>query len=230
MRLLTGVGKPGQIGASLAAAFAGQGDTLLLVGRQAHEARARAEELRANGASAFGYGADLSDPDQVGQLADQIRREHGPSLSAVVHAAGGFAMSGPVGESDVAVWDTQLAINLRTAYVTSRAFLPMLRAGRGSLVFFASEKALPGASVAEASAYAVAKAGVVTLMRAIAAEERPNGVRANAVAPATVRTATNLSAMGSAGSYVELGAVAETVSFLCSAAASAVTGQVIRLK
>jgi NAD(P)-dependent dehydrogenase (short-subunit alcohol dehydrogenase family) len=143
-------------------------------------------------------------------------------------------MSGPVGESDVAVWDTQLTINLRTAYVTSRAFLPMLRAGSGSLVFFASETALPGASVAQASAYAVAKTGVVTLMRAISAEERPHGVRANAVAPAAVRTASNVSSMGESGStsggYVELSAVAEAVSFLCSPAASAVSGQVIRLK
>ena len=186
------------------------------------------------GADAFGYSADLSDPDDVSRLVDQIQREHGQSLNAVVHAAGGFAMSGPVGESDVTVWDTQLAINLRTAYVTSRAFLPMLRAGRGSLVFFASEKALPGASVAEASAYAVAKTGVVTLMRAIAAEERKNGVRANAVAPATVRTASNVSAMGESGSafggYVEMDDVAKAVSYLCSPAAQAVTGQVIRLK
>jgi len=139
-------------------------------------------------------------------------------------------MSGPVCESDVAVWDTQLSINLRTAYLVARGFLPLLRAGKGSIVFFASETALPGASIASASAYAVAKTGVVTLMRAIAAEERTNGVRANAVAPATVRTASNVAAMGEDGSYVELSAVAEAVSFLCSPAASAVTGQVIRLK
>ena len=139
-------------------------------------------------------------------------------------------MSGPVGESDPAVWSSQLAVNLTTAYVTSRAFMPMLRAGRGSIVFFASEKALPGASVAGASAYAVAKTGVVTLMRAIAAEERAHGVRANAVAPASVRTAANVSAMGADGDYVELEAVAAAVIFLCSQAAAAVTGQVVRLK
>jgi 3-oxoacyl-[acyl-carrier protein] reductase len=108
--------------------------------------------------------------------------------------------------------------------------MPMLRAGGGSLVFFASEKALPGASVAGASAYAVAKTGVVVLMRAIAAEERVNGVRANAVAPASVRTAANIAAMGAEGDYVELDAVAAAVSFLCSPAASAVTGQVVRLR
>jgi 3-oxoacyl-[acyl-carrier protein] reductase len=139
-------------------------------------------------------------------------------------------MSGPVGESDLSVWNSQLAVNLTTAYVTSRCFMPMLRAGGGSLVFFASEKALPGASVAGASAYAVAKTGVVVLMRAIAAEERVNGVRANAVAPASVRTAANIAAMGAEGDYVELDAVAAAVSFLCSPAASAVTGQVVRLR
>jgi NAD(P)-dependent dehydrogenase (short-subunit alcohol dehydrogenase family) len=139
-------------------------------------------------------------------------------------------MSGPVGESDLAVWNSQLAVNLTTAYVTSRGFMPMLRAGGGSLVFFASEKALPGASIAGASAYAVAKSGVVVLMRAIAAEERANGVRANAVAPTSVRTAANVAAMGAEADYVELDAVAKAVSFLCSPAAGAITGQVIRLK
>lgn len=230
MLLLTGVGKPGQIGAALAEAFAREGDTVLLAGRHADQVNAVAESLRSSGAKAFAFAADLADVDSVNRLATDIQRDHGPKLSALVHAAGGFAMSGPVGESDPAVWASQLSVNLTTAYLTSRAFMQMLRAGRGSIVFFASEKALPGASVAGAAAYAVAKSGVVTLMRAIAAEERASGVRANAVAPATVRTAANTAAMGKASDYVEMEAVTAAVSFLCSPRASAITGQVIRLK
>jgi NAD(P)-dependent dehydrogenase (short-subunit alcohol dehydrogenase family) len=143
--------------------------------------------------------------------------------------AGGFAMSGPVAESSDDLWNRQLAINLTTAYVTARAFLPSLRAGRGSLVFFASRAAIPGGAVAKMSAYAVAKSGVATLMRAIAAEERPNGVRANALAPSSIRTASNVQAMGDAAPYVERQQVADAVLFLCSEQASAITGTIMPL-
>jgi len=138
-------------------------------------------------------------------------------------------MSGPIADSDVAGWNRQLAINLTTAFVTTRALLPMLRTGRGAIVYFASEAALPGARVAAMAAYAVAKTGVLTLMRAVAQEERGNGVRANAVAPSSIRTATNVQAMGDGVRYVEREEVADTVLYLCSERASAVTGQVLRL-
>ena len=162
-------------------------------------------------------------------LAETVRTSHGPSLKALVHMAGGFALSGPVAESTHEVWNRQLSINLTTAYLTARAFLPLLRVGRGSLVFFASQAALPGVAVAKISAYAVAKTGVVALMRAIAAEERPNGVRANALAPTSIRTASNVQSMGEAVRYVERQQVADAVLFLCSEQASAITGTVMPL-
>jgi NAD(P)-dependent dehydrogenase (short-subunit alcohol dehydrogenase family) len=64
-------------------------------------------------------------------------------------------------------------------------------------------------------------------MRAIAAEERPNGVRANAVAPSSIRTATNVREMGDKAKYVEREQVADVVLFLCSARASAVSGLLV---
>jgi NAD(P)-dependent dehydrogenase (short-subunit alcohol dehydrogenase family) len=83
--------------------------------------------------------------------------------------------------------------------------------------------------VANISAYAVAKSGVVTLMRAVAQEERDTGVRANALAPTSIRTATNVAAMGEKVRYVERDEVAAAVAYLCSDEASAITGQVIAL-
>jgi len=74
--------------------------------------------------------------------------------------AGGFAMSGSVADSSLDVWNRQIAINLTTAFLTTRAFLPMLRAGKGSIVLFASEAALPGSTGANRSAYAVARLAV----------------------------------------------------------------------
>lgn len=227
--LLTGVGAEGQVGEVVANTFANLGASLVLVDRTPDHVNARAAALTHAGKRAVAHACDLADADAVARLARRVGEEHGGKLAALVHMAGGFGMSGPVAESSLDVWQRQIAINLTTAYLTSRAFLPLLRAGRGALVFFASEAVLPGSTGANVSAYAVAKAGVVTLMRAIAAEERKNGVRANAVAPTAIRTASNVQSMGDGVRYVEREQVADTVAWLCSERASAVTGTVVPL-
>jgi NAD(P)-dependent dehydrogenase (short-subunit alcohol dehydrogenase family) len=66
-------------------------------------------------------------------------------------------------------------------------------------------------------------------MRAVADEEREAGVRANALAPTSIRTATNVASMGDVVRYVEREQVADAVLYLCSDAASAITGQTIVL-
>jgi 3-oxoacyl-[acyl-carrier protein] reductase len=229
--ILTGVGNEGQVGEVVARAFAALNASLVLVDRTPEHVHARAAALAASGSKAHGYACDLTDPSAVDALVRDVRADHGGKARALVHMAGGFAMSGRVDESSVDVWHRQISINLTTAYLTARAFLPLLRAEQGSLVFFASEAALPGASAANRSAYAIAKTGVVTLMRAIAAEEQKagTGVRANAVAPTSIRTAANVNAMGENVRYVEREEVAAVVTFLCSPTASAINGAVIPL-
>jgi 3-oxoacyl-[acyl-carrier protein] reductase len=224
---LTGVGADGQVGQVVARSFAEQGASLILVDRTADHVDARVNELTGDGLLAAGYPCDLTDGAAVKSLVGQIREKHGDAIHAFVHMAGGFAMSGPVAESTDEVWNRQIAINLTTAFTTARAVLPMVRAGKGAIVFFASEAVLPGSTGARTSAYAVAKSGVLALMRAIAAEERPNGVRANAVAPSSIRTATNVREMGDKAKYVEREQVADVVLFLCSRRASAVSGLVV---
>jgi NAD(P)-dependent dehydrogenase (short-subunit alcohol dehydrogenase family) len=227
--VLTGVGREGQLGEIVARQFAGHGANVVVVDRRRETVDARIAALAQNGGTATGYACDLTDADAVARLANEVRRAHGSKLHALVHMAGGFAMSGPVANSSLDVWDRMLATHLRATYLTTRAFLPLLRAGRGSIVLFSSQAALSGATGADMSAYAVAKTGVAVLTRAIAAEERENGVRANAVAPSVIRTAANVQAMGENASYVEREDVASTVTFLCSGAAAAITGQVIAL-
>jgi NAD(P)-dependent dehydrogenase (short-subunit alcohol dehydrogenase family) len=227
--LLTGVGGEGQVGEVVAQAFANLGASLILVDRTLEKAQARAAAIGATGHAARGYACDLANADAVAALADVVRQNHGDRLRALVHMVGGFAMSGPVAESSAADWKKQIDLQLGTAYFTTRAFLPLLRAGRGSIVLFSSEAALPGAAIAEMSSYAIAKTGVATLMRAIAAEERKNGVRANALAPAAIRTAANLGSMGDSVRYVEREQVAAAVTFLCSEDASAISGVLLPL-
>jgi NAD(P)-dependent dehydrogenase (short-subunit alcohol dehydrogenase family) len=228
--VLTGVGREGQVGEVVARAFAERGARVYLVDRTGDEARARSDALNSAGLRSAALSADLSDPPAVDALAARVRDATSGRVHALVHLAGGFAASGPVADSDPAAWTRQLTINFTTAYLTARAFLPMLRATKGALVFFGSEAALPGARVSGIAAYAAAKGAVLTLMQAIAQEERDNGVRANALAPAAIRTAANLAEMGADAAYVTREAVADVVVWLCSDAARAVTGQVVRVR
>ena len=227
--LLTGAGREGQVGEAVARALAERGATLLLVDRSADQARDRASALMQAGFRASSFGCDLADANSVSELAARIRREHGDRLGGLVHVTGGFALSGSISESDAEVWHRMITINLTTAYLVTRAFLPLLRTGKGAIVYFASEAALPGAKVGAIAAYAAAKSGVVTLMRSVAQSERDNGVRANALAPSSIRTTANLQSMGEDVRYVEREEVAEAVVYLCSAASSAVNGQLIAL-
>lgn len=228
--VLTGVGREGQVGEAVAQAFAEHGARVFLVDHTEANVRARAEALLARGLRAAYLAADLTDVAATTKLAERVREATAGRVHAVVHLAGGFASSGPVAESDPAIWQRQLAMNATTAYLTARAFLPLLRSAKGSLVFFASEAVLPGARAMNVSAYVASKSAVVALMQAIAQEEHARGVRANAVAPATIRTTANIAAMGAETPMVTREAVADVVLWLCSDAARAVNGQLVPVR
>jgi NAD(P)-dependent dehydrogenase (short-subunit alcohol dehydrogenase family) len=228
--LITGVGAKGQVGEAVAAGLAARGDAVILVSRDRDEVMARARELVGAGYRATGYACDLADADEVNALAERVAADHGDRLDALVNLAGGWGMSGPLADSDPAVFNRMLRINLTTAYLTTRAFLPLLARAQGAVVFFASESVLEGARTSGSAAYAAAKAGVVALMRSVADEGRELGVRANALAPGSIRTGTNEASMGAKTPYVEREEVASAVAFLTSEASSAISSQIIRLR
>jgi len=225
--VVAGIGREGQLGEVVARTLGERGYVLAAIGRGLEEADARVRELRERGIDAHAFGGDLANPDDTARVATEVARLG--SVRALVHVAGGFGASGPVAESDPALWHRQIEINLTTAYLTTRAFLPLLRRQGGSIVYFSSIAALPGGRPKELAAYAAAKSGVLALMRAVADEERAAGVRANAIAPTAIRTAANVAAMGENARYVEREDVATVVAWLCSDDAKAVTGQVIAL-
>jgi len=227
--VLTGVSRQGQVGETVAQSLAERGVSVVLIDRTGVEAEARAREIRDRGHRALAVNADLTDASQLDAVARVVKNEFG-GVDALVNIAGGFSMSGKVSDSDPGAWSRQLGTGLTTAYLTTRAFLPLVRERRGAVLFFAAAAALPGGRIAEMSAYAVSKAGVITLMRAVAQEERPTGVRSNALAPTAIRTAANIESMDASTRYVEREEVADAVLFLCfSDAARSITGQVIQL-
>lgn len=227
--LVTGAGRKGQVGEAIVTAFGASGARVIIIERQADAVLERAEALREAGVDALAYACDLTNAQALSLVFQDIGAQAPNGVHALVHGAGGFAASGPIAESDPEVWYRQIAINLTTAYLATRTFLPLVRKARGSMVYFGSAAALPGASVAELSAYAVAKTGVLTLMRAVAAEERTTGVRANALAPTSIRTASNVASMGNDARFVERETVAQWVLYLTDPASGPVSGQSFKL-
>ena len=227
--VVTGVGRAGQVGESVAREFAQRGAAVAIIDLNGALAEERAVALRAEGLDVTAFGGDLNDATATTELFRRIAAPYEGRIHALANVAGGFGASGPLGESDPAMFQRQLAINLGSAFGATRAAMPFLRAARGSITFMASAAVLPGGSSAGISAYAAAKAGVLAIMHAVAQEEGVNGVRANALAPTSIRTAANTDAMGDGVKYVEREAVAAMIAFLCSPAAVNITGQVITL-
>lgn len=229
LAVVTGVGRRGQVGEAVAAAFASSGATLALIDRTPDGVDDRAAELRAAGATVTAHACDLTDVAALGRTATAIAASAPRGVHALVCLAGGFASTGPLDDSDPESWRRLMAINLTTAFLTTRAFLPLVRQASGAIVYFASASALPGAKTGKTAGYAAAKSAVVALMQSVAQEEKRAGVRANALAPASIRTADNIASMGDDASYVERETVAGWVTHLCSPASRQVTGQVLKL-
>ena len=227
--VVTGVGRAGQVGEAVALEFARRGAAVAIIDRVLANAEPIAAAMRAEGLEVTAYGCDLADHGAIGDVAKAIAAANGGRIHALANVAGGFAFSGPVAESDPAVFDRQILINLASAYGATRACLPFLRAAQGAIVFMAAAAVLAGGRVAGMSGYAAAKGGLVAFMRAVAQEERVHGVRANALAPTAIRTGTNVEEMGEQIAYVERESVAAMIAFLCSSASRNVSGQVIEL-
>jgi NAD(P)-dependent dehydrogenase (short-subunit alcohol dehydrogenase family) len=105
-------------------------------------------------------------------------------LDVLVNNAGVFARAS-VTDTDEAVWDYVLDANLKGTFFCTRAALPALREGGGSVVNVASESGLNG--YADTSAYCASKGAVVNLTRALAIELAPE-VRVNCICPGVIET------------------------------------------
>lgn len=149
-------------------------------------------------------------------------------LDAVVHMVGGYAGGTPLAETPIEIWDRMLDLNLKSAFLVARAALPpMLAAGRGSFVFVSSRAARTGRS--GMAAYAVAKAGLLTLTEAIAEEYGARRIRANAVLPGVVDTEANRQAMPDAdhSAWTRPEEIARVILFLASDGAEAINGAAV---
>jgi len=171
---------------------------------------------------------DVGDDAAMERLVGAVVQRH-RKLDVLVSAVGGFAM-GDLAQTDRALWDQMLALNLTTQYVAAHAVLPhMLAAGSGRIVAVASRAVVPpgGGLIG----YTVAKAAVIAFVQALAAETKGRGVTANAVLPSTMDTPANRAAMPDVDpkTWVPVEAVADAIAYLAAPRSGHVNGTLLAI-
>ena len=184
--LITGAGSG--IGRASARAFTREGARVVVVDRDEAAGGATVEELTAQGATAVFVRADVSRGSDVQAMIALAEREFG-ALHVLFNNAGIFPDDdGSVIDTDEAVFDRVIAVNLKSVFLCCKYGIPaLLRAGGGSVINTASFVAVMGAATSQ-SAYTASKGGVLALTREIAVEFARRGIRANALCPGPVNT------------------------------------------
>ncbi|MDP9001427.1 MAG: SDR family NAD(P)-dependent oxidoreductase [Myxococcota bacterium] len=161
----------------------------------------------------------------------RIERELGAAPTVAALIAGGWRGGKPLHEEQSDdVWRAMMSTNVDTVHRSLQVLLPaMVARKRGSIVVVGSRAAVQPATSTGAAAYAAAKAAVVALAEAVAAEVVGHGVRVNAILPSTMDTPANRKAMPSEdpSRWVSLGSAAGVVAFLLSDDARDVSGAAV---
>ena len=180
-------GSTSGIGLGIARALAGAGSDVVLNGfgkpeeiEAAREGVAKDYDVRVNYS-----GADMSSPASIAEMIETTLREFG-RLDVLVNNAG-IQHVAPLQDFPPAKWDAILAINLSSAFHTTRLALPSMIANRwGRIINIASAHGLVGS--AYKSAYVAAKHGILGLTKVTALEVAEQGITCNAICPGYVYT------------------------------------------
>ncbi len=241
--IVTGGGRG--IGAAIALELAGMGANITLMGRTQSELHEHADAIaKRHRTEVAVVGCDVADEGQVFNAFRVARETFGPARVLVNNA--GQAEGASLLNTSRALWDRLLAVNLTGTFLCMQQVLPaMIEAGSGRIVNVASVSGLK--AWPNIAAYTASKHGVIGLTKVAALEAAKHGVTVNAVCPAYTDTGLADYAVESImksgktreeaqrmilrtiprGTLITPEEVATTVGWLCSNAASGVSGEAI---
>ncbi|MFF1459578.1 SDR family NAD(P)-dependent oxidoreductase [Streptomyces sp. NPDC058330] len=234
--VVTGAGSG--IGRATALRFAEEGARVVIADIDGEAAQAVAEEVAQAGGAAVAVAGDLREQTVVDRVVATAVEEFG-GIDVLVNNAGIMDRMSAAADTEDDEWERVIGINLTAPFRLTRAALPhMLAAGKGAVVFTASEASLRGS--AAGVAYTASKHGVAGLTKSLAVMYRDKGIRTNAIAPGGTVTNIQVEAergahgptalaayMGNVGTPAQADKQAAAIVFLASDAASNINGVIL---
>jgi NAD(P)-dependent dehydrogenase (short-subunit alcohol dehydrogenase family) len=222
-------GGVGGLGGAVTAAFVAAGASVVVVERSGRRQAfdTLAAQLGAPAERLDFVAADVLDENSVAAMVAAALARHG-RMDVLVNLVGGYEAGQPVTELDLAVWQRMEDLNLRSAFLVSKhAARPMIQQGEGRILNISARGARSGRK--NAAAYAVAKAGIITLTEVQAEELRDQGVTVNCILPSIIDTPANRAALPNAdfGRWPRAEEVARVLLFLASDDAKLISGAAI---
>ena len=173
------------IGREICLRFARAGAHVVAAGRREAEGLEVVAAIHAGGGSSRFVATDVTDPEQVARLMATTEDVEG-QVNVLVSAAG-LMSTGTAPDTSLDLWRATIETNLGGPFYLAKYGIPaLLRAGGGTMVVIASELGIVGAR--EAVAYCAAKGGLVNMVRALAVDNAPLGVRVNCLCPGPIDT------------------------------------------
>jgi NAD(P)-dependent dehydrogenase (short-subunit alcohol dehydrogenase family) len=234
LALVTGAGRGN--GAAIARGLAEAGAKVIVTDIEVDAAHALAESIVKAGGEARGHALDVTDHEGCAKLAEDIALLVGP-IRILVNNAGIYLRGNMLAADGRERWARTMAVNVDGAFNVTMAFADQLRRTHGTVVNVASVNSFT--APAGSGVYPVSKGAIAQFTRALAAELAPDGVRVNAIAPGIIATAMTettradpqrLEAFLNHVPMKRVGQPEELIGpvvFLCSDAASYVTGAVL---
>ncbi|WP_168119510.1 glucose 1-dehydrogenase [Paenibacillus sp. HB172176] len=174
------------IGEIAAKKFAEEGAAVVIVDRNLEQGDRVAGEIRGlyGARSAQAVRTDVSSEREVRSLADDIRKDY-PSVDVLYNNA---AMILPklLEQVEEDEWSKVIDVNLKSVYLMTKHFIPMLRESKGNIVNMSSLNGLVGQK--QNAVYAATKGGIIAMTKALALDYADDGVRVNCICPAGVMT------------------------------------------
>ena len=188
------------------------------------ELRRLSENFRKN---VLSVRADVTNEEEVAILFRQIAKKY-TKVDILINIVGGFVPGSNLKDVKLKDWEHMMNMNLKSVFLSSREFLRQIGDSTyGRIISMAAMTALK--PVAGRSAYAISKAGVVTLTQVLGEELKGTNITANAIAPSIIKTEVNVQSMPNEdfSKWVTPEEVAETMLFLCSDQGKSINGTCI---